>query len=94
MKGTIDVMSTQIAVAHSPMPKAWAHLIRHFVTPSPRGEGFGADRNIMSTKSKITVELESKITVNRGEGFGAHRNSANLTQSYAFEYVRSRGHVT
>ena len=25
---------------------------------------------------------------------GAHRNSANLTQSYAFEDVRSRGHVT
>ena len=24
---------------------------------------------------------------------GAHRNSANLTQSYAFEDVRSRGHV-
>ena len=43
-------MSTNLVVAHSPTPSAWAHLIRRLsATPSPRGEGFGTDLNSMST---------------------------------------------
>ena len=48
----LDVMSTEFVIAHTPMPKAWAHLFRHFVTPSPRGEGSVAHRNFMSTQQR------------------------------------------
>ena len=45
------VMSTELVIAHSPMPSARAHLIRHgfAVTPSPQGEGSGTHQNFMST---------------------------------------------
>ena len=49
-ESAFGVMSTELVIAHSPMPSAWAHLIRHgfAVTPSPRGEGSVAHLNFMS----------------------------------------------
>ena len=50
-ESAFGVMSTELVIAHSPMPSAWAHLIRHgfAVTPSPRGEDSVAHQNFMST---------------------------------------------